>query len=83
MRKFIIAVASLLALAIPAAGIASVAVDNGVGYVGRATCSPRSAGTTATSTRRLARSSSLPDAETVIADYKMSCFNEHDGCHRR
>jgi len=35
MRKFIIAAASLLALAIPAAGIASVAVENGVGFVGK------------------------------------------------
>ena len=35
MRKFIILASSLLALAIPAAGIASVAVENGVGYVGK------------------------------------------------
>jgi len=35
MRKLIILAISVIALAIPAAGIASVTVDNGVGYVGK------------------------------------------------
>ena len=35
MRKLIIIAASLAALAIPTAAIASVAVDNGVGSVGK------------------------------------------------
>lgn len=35
MRKLIILAISVIALAIPAAGIGSVTVDNGVGYVGK------------------------------------------------
>jgi hypothetical protein len=35
MRKFIIVAASIAALAVPTAAMASVAVDNGVGFVGK------------------------------------------------
>ena len=46
--KLILVAGALAALAVPSVASANVAVENGVGSSTRATCSPRSGGTTTT-----------------------------------
>ena len=83
MRKFIITAASLLALAVPAAGLASVAVDaNGVGFVGKGDVQ------TALNLKNDAAMQDLfkkdgikftASVDRVIADYEMSCGPANTG----
>jgi len=81
MRKFIIAAASLLALAIPAAGIASVAVENGVGFVGKGDVQTAlgykndAAIQQAVSNEEITFSGGAADAERINVDYPMICMN--------
>ena len=82
MRKFIIAVASLLALAIPAAGIASVAVDNGVGTVGKGDVQSALGWNNAAFDKGAGSLKFTVGAEKVIADYKMSCYGSDAIGHR-
>ena len=79
MRKFIIAVASLLALAIPTAALASVAVENGVGSVGKGDVQSALGWNNGDFDKKVGTLKFTASAEMVIADYKMSCFNGSTG----
>ena len=79
MRKLIIIAASIAALAIPTVAIASVAVDNGVGFVGKGDVQSALGWNNAAFDKGAASLKFTAGAEKVIADYKMSCFNGTTG----
>ncbi len=79
MRKFIIAIASLLALAIPAAGIASVAVDNGVGYVGKGDVQTALGWNNAAFDKGAGSLKFTVSGEKLVVDYPMTCFDLNSG----
>jgi parvulin-like peptidyl-prolyl isomerase len=78
MRKLFIIAASLLALAIPTAAMANVAVDNGVGFVGKGDVQTALGLKNDAEMQDVFKSAAgvkfSVNAEKVIADYKMSCF---------
>ena len=82
MRKLILtgmAVAMLAMLAIPAAASANVAVDNGVGYVGKGDVQTALKWNNGDFDKGVGSLKFTANAEKVIADYKMSCFNGSTG----
>src|SRR5580765_3021391 len=79
MRKLIIIAASIAALAIPTAALASVAVDNGVGFVGKGDVQTALGWNNAAFDKGVDSLRFTAGAEKVIADYKMSCFNGSTG----
>ena len=80
MRKNIIVIAaSIAALAIPTAAFASVAVDNGVGFVGKGDVQTALGWNNAAFDKGVGSLKFTAGAEKVIADYKMSCFNGSTG----
>ena len=80
MRKLILTGMAVAMLAVPAAASASVSpLTTASAMSARATCRPRSAGTTPRSTRAPASLKFTASAEKVTADYKMSCFNGSTG----
>ena len=79
MRKFIILAISLMALAIPTAALASVAVDgNGVGFVGKGDVQTALGYANDAAIQQAVKEGkitfSLGSAEKVTADYMMSCY---------
>ena len=75
MRKLIIIAASFAALAIPTAAIATVAVDNGIGSVGKGDVQTALGWNNAAFDKVAPGSLKFTvNAEQVIADYKMTCL---------
>jgi hypothetical protein len=77
MRKLIITVASLLALAIPTAAMASVAVENGVGFVGKGDVQTALGYHNDAAIQQAVKDGKIKfslGAEKVNADYMMSCY---------
>ena len=79
MRKLVIIAASFAALAISATAMASVAVDNGVGFVGKGDVQTALGWNNAAFDKGVDSLKFTAGAEKVIADYKMSCFNGSTG----
>src|SRR6476661_5999560 len=82
MRKLIIIAASIAALAIPAAALANVAVDNGVGFVGKGDVQTALGWNNAAFDKGVASLKFTVSGEKVIADYKMSCYGSDAIGHR-
>ena len=81
MRKFILTAISALAItgAVAATASANVAVDNGVGYVGKGDVQTALNWNNAAFDKGAGSLKFTAGAEKVIADYKMSCFNGSTG----
>jgi hypothetical protein len=79
MKKIILGVVAVAMLAIPTAAIASVAVDNGVGTVGKGDVQSALGWNNAAFDKGVGTLKFTAGAEKVIADYKMSCFNGTTG----
>jgi hypothetical protein len=82
MRKLIIIAASIAALAIPAAALANVAVDNGVGFVGKGDVQTALGWNNAAFDKGVKSLKFTVSGEKVIADYKMSCYGSDAIGHR-
>ena len=74
MKKLILGVIAVAMLAIPTAAIASVAVDNGVGFVGKGDVQTALGWNNAAFDKGAGSLKFTAGAEKVIADYKMSCY---------
>jgi hypothetical protein len=87
MRKLIIIAASVAALAIPTAAMASVAVDtNGSGFVGKGDVQTALSLKNDTAMQDLYQADGVKftvNAERVIADYKMTCYGAPDAFGHR
>jgi len=81
MRKFILTAISALAItgAVAATASANVAVDNGVGYVGKGDVQTALNWNNDAFDKGAGSLKFTAGAEKVIADYKMSCFNGSTG----
>jgi hypothetical protein len=79
MRKFIIIGAALAALVVPSVANASVAVENGVGTVGKGDVQSALKWNNKAFDDGALSLKFTASAEKVIADYKMSCFNGNTG----
>src|SRR6476659_7171113 len=75
----IVALAALALLATAAVASASVAVDNGVGFVGKGDVQTALGWNNAAFDKGVDSLKFTAGAEKVIADYKMSCFNGTTG----
>jgi len=82
MRKLIITGAAIAALAIPTAAMASVAVDNGVGTVGKGDVQSALGWNNHDFDKNAANLKFTAGVEKVIADYKMSCYGSDAIGHR-
>ena len=78
MRKLLIIAASLAALAIPTVALANVAVENGVGFVGKGDVQTALGYANDAAIQQAVKDGkikfSLGSAEKINADYMMSCY---------
>ena len=75
MRKFIILAVSIAALAIPTAAMANVAVDNGVGFVGKGDVQSALGWNNGDFDKKVGTLIFTANAEQVTVDYPMVCMN--------